>query len=189
MILVADAIDPGNIPDSFRLDRNRGVNPYTVPPFDRAWTHQLRRWPRRIGGIDTTGGHPEAACCLDVERYDATAGMWPEWRAERDRLVTAGKAHGFTTVYCSINPGAPYGVAQVAGACAQAGQGLPAHWWVAWYTPGGFIPAAQQVCDEIKRLTRLVIDPAAIWGCQCLPDQGAGYDVSVVYQNPEWVAA
>jgi hypothetical protein len=94
-----------------------------------------------------------------------------------------GTVTGWPGVYCSIDPGPPYGIQQVLDAVTVAGQLLPRHWFIAWYTRNGAVPTAADVVAEIFRITSLRLDPADIWACQYATGL---YDTSVVYQNPAW---
>lgn len=204
MILMADAVDPSGIPKGFREDRNRGVAPYGDGRFE--W-HRLteRSFPRRLAGIDVTGETPETCDALDVERYDATAEEWPGWRHQRVEHLKAQGQHdgtGWPIVYCSINPGPPYGVAQVVAATEAAQQRPVERWWIAWYPTidqimltgkpslgqynGAPIPSKEAVLAEIKKLTGIVLEPGTLWACQFA--SFATFDASIVYQDPQWTA-
>jgi hypothetical protein len=191
MILMADSIEPGEIPGAFKADRNRGVLLYAdglyQPSFGVAHQFPRRQW------ISVTGNPAAAATArwLDVERYDATAADWPAFRLERERILEAGGAadaigsRGWPGVYCSIDPGPPYGITQVLAACHNAGQEPPQRILVAWYTYGAKIPARDEVLDQIHALTGEILEEHTIWGCQY--DTGSHYDLSVVYaEDPEW---
>jgi hypothetical protein len=182
--LMADSVEPALIPASFRAYRTRGVAPYADGPYawDRAETDSF---PRRLAGIDVDASSPARADVLDTERFDATPAQWPAWRAERVRLCHEGKARGWPKVYCSIAPGDGYGVQAVAEACRSAGQALPDRWWSAWYaTPGGQPPTAEDVVSQILASAGVRLAVGTIWACQYLA--GVSYDLSVVYQDPEW---
>lgn len=182
MILMADSVEPGLIPEAFAAYANRGVAPYANGRY--AWPRrELARFPRHVQGIDVNGQAPELADVADSERFDMTPAQWPAWRAARVAAVKAGKARGWAKVYCSIDPGGGYGVKPIVEATKAAGQEPVTHWWIAWYVYP-HIPTAAEVAAEILRLTGEIVDPDTIWACQ-YGSLGA-YDVSVVYQAPEW---
>lgn len=179
---MADSVDPRRIPAAFGAYNNRGVAPYANGLY--TWSRrQVGWWPRHVQGIDVNGQAPELADVLDSERFDATPQQWPAWRTARVRLVHENKARGWPKVYCSINPGGGYGVKPIVEATKAAGQIPVERWWIAWYVYPR-IPTAAEVAAEILRLTGEIVDPDTIWGCQ-YGSLGA-YDVSVVYQAPEW---
>lgn len=182
--LMADSIEPDQIPVAYRENRNRGVLLYADGKY-AATPAEASIWPRRnwisVTGLASAALH---ARFLDVERYDATAADWPAFRARRDELCHAGTVRGWPGVYCSIDPGPPYGVQQVADACIAAHQELPLHWFIAWYTQTAAPPTQVEVASRIKLLTGLEIDPATIWGCQY--ETGGHFDLSVIYQQADW---
>jgi hypothetical protein len=181
----ADAVQPlQGIPASYRADRNKGVLLYGDGAFAAA-PDIASVYPRRLF-ISTTGAIANVDRCrvLDVERFDATADHWPDWRAAR---VTWCKQHDndlWPIVYCSIDPDPSHGVKAVLDACRLAGQEPPKHWWIANYTPGAFVPTVDDVVKTIKRLCGEEIDPDAIWGTQ-FADFGT-FDKSVIFQPPRW---
>lgn len=182
--LMADSTEPlAEIPSSFRTQRNRGALLYSDGLY-AATDAVVAAFPRREW-ISVTGlaGAAAKARFQDSERYDATPAHWPAFRAERDSLVRDGKVTGWPGVYCSIAPGPGYGVAAIAQACRDAGQELPQHWLIAWYTSNGYAPSAEQVTAEIRRQTLIDLDPSTIYGCQYATGL---WDTSVVYQNPGW---
>lgn len=184
MILMADSIRPlTDIPVSFRVQRNRGALLYA--DGDYACSPAIASVFRRREWISVTG-EPRIALkarFLDVERYDAFPADWPAFRTYRDQLCKDGKVQGWPGVYCSIDPGPPYGVQQVIDACQAAGQELPQHWFIAWYVEGILPPSALEVVNQIADLTGVTLDRATIWGCQY---STGTYDQSIVYQNPDW---
>jgi hypothetical protein len=182
--LMADSTEPlTEIPSSFRSQRNRGALLYADGLYE-ASPAVIAAFPRREW-ISVTGQAAAAAKARfqDSERYDATPEHWPAFRAERDRLCHDGTVTGWPGVYCSIDPGPGYGVAAIVKACRDAGQELPQHWLIAWYTSNGYAPSAAQVAAEIRRQAGISLDPATIWGCQYAT---GAWDTSVVYQNPGW---
>lgn len=181
----ADSVSPlTGIPASYRADRNKGAILYGDGRFAAA-PDVAGCFPRRLF-ISVTGlpANTDRCRALDVERGDATADHWPDWRAERVRYCKAHDLDTWPIVYCSIDPDPAHGVSAVLDACRLAGQEPPLHWWIAWYTPGGIAPTALEVAEEIKRVTGHDIPVADIWGCQ-FADMGA-YDKSVIYQPARW---
>jgi hypothetical protein len=182
--LMADSVEPlAEIPHSFRSQRNRGALLYADGRYE-ASTEVTDAFPRREW-ISVTGrpGAAAKARFQDSERYDATPGHWPAFRAEREQLCHDGKVTGWPGVYCSISPGPGYGVAAIMQACRDARQEPPRHWLIAWYTSNGYAPSAVQVAAEIRRQTGITLDPATIYGCQFAT---GAWDTSVVYQDPGW---
>jgi hypothetical protein len=182
---MADSTSPMlEIPESYRAYKNRGValyadGHYGTPPAT-AGVFSRRKW------IDVTGNPASATVAeiMDCERFDATAADFPEFRKRRDEWCSDHSSNRWPIVYCSIDPDPAHGVAAVAEAVRAAGQEPVEHWWIAWYTPGGYIPTAQQVKAEIFHITEIEIPVWTIWGCQ-YADNG-GYDASVIYQTPNW---
>lgn len=185
---MADSITPHAIPATYSAKRNRGVAPYIDGNY--AWPRGvIRSYPRHLLGIDVTGAHPEAADVLDSELFDATPDDWPKWRHDRDELVRQGKTRGWPKVYCSIDPGDGYGVAAIVAATAAANQQPVERWWIAWYTPGQYAPTQTQVLAQVRALTNITLPLGSIWGCQYaadVPGVGGSYDLSVIYEDPEW---
>jgi hypothetical protein len=183
--LMADSVDTAEIPASFRADRNRGVLLYADGLYKTTPLHSAP-FPRQQW-ISVTGDPQGArlARWQDVERYDATAKDWPAFRLRREQLLEAGLVDGgWPGVYCSIDPGPPYGIAQVLEACDQAGQEPPQRILVAWYTYGGSTPTRLEVLDEIHALTGEHLVEDTIWGCQYLTGL---YDESIIFaEDPEW---
>lgn len=181
----ADSVNPLlSIPMSYRADRNKGVMLYGDGLYAAA-PDIAAAFPRRTF-ISATGLLANVDRCriLDVERGDATAEHWPDWRAER---VTWCKQHDQDTwpiVYCSIDPDPTHGVAAVLEACSHAGQVPPKHWWIALYTKSGLPMTPLEICGEIHRITGHTLDPATIWGQQ-FADMGT-FDKSVIFQPPRW---
>ena len=185
MNLIADSVTPlVAIPAAFRVQRNRGALLYAdgdyVADSGVAHTFPRREW---ISTRRHYAGQARLARFLDSERFDAQPEDFPPFRLEREHLIDQGEVHGYPGIYCSIDPGDGFGVKAVIAACRQADQPLPYHWWIAWYTSGGFAPDAQQVADEIYRLTREHIYASDIYACQFAT---GAYDLSVVYQTPAW---
>jgi len=187
MILMADSVSPYAIPGAFRAYSNRGVAPYSNGGYK--WSAAaVSSFPRHLQGIDVNGQAPELADALDSERFDASPAEVPPWRARRAGIAGARRDHGqvpgWPKIYTSIAPGGGYGVAPIIDAIAAAGQERIRHWWIAWYIYP-HIPTAIEVAAEIRGLTGRTVDAADIWGCQYA--SLGSYDLSVIYQPPEWV--
>lgn len=179
---MADSVIAANIPAKFRAYRNYGAGLYGTGQYAVSKI-VADTFPRHVL-IDVDASNPDLCDILDSERFDATPVHWPAWRAERDKWCRERHIERFPKIYCSIDPGDGYGVEAVLDACESANQLPPEHWWIAWYTPNHIPPTAQQVADEIKRLTNCIISPSKIWGCQYA--NFGSYDASIIYQDPEW---
>jgi hypothetical protein len=181
----ADSVSPIHaIPTSYRADRNKGVMLYGDGMFAAA-PDVADIYPRRLF-ISATGQAANVDRCriLDVERGDASADHWPDWRSARVAWCKKHNNDLWPIVYSSIDPDPDHGVKAVLQACRLADQKPPMHWWIAWYTPGGFIPTAKEVAGEILRVSGEVVALEDIWGCQ-YADMGA-FDKSVIYQPARW---
>lgn len=179
---MADSVSPYGIPESFRAYRNRGVAPYVNGRY--AWpAAAVRSFPRRLAGIDVNATRPDLGDVLDCERFDATPQDWPDWRARRVALVKEGHARGWPKVYTSIAPGGGYGVGPLVTVTEERNQEPIHHWWIAWYVYP-HVPAAAEVVAEVERLTGFRMAESDLFGCQY--GTLGGYDISVIYQDPEW---
>jgi hypothetical protein len=176
----ADAVDLAEIPDSYTAMKNRGVLLYGNGKFSEV--NSAKHYPRHLL-ISTTGDVRSATTCdmLDVERFDATAEQWPEWRAARDTWCKSENSNRWPKVYCSIDPDEDHGVPAIVKATRDAKQERVKHWAIAYYT--GRIMTPQALASDIRILTGEVISWEDIWGCQY--DTGH-YDAWVIYQNPQW---
>ena len=182
---MADSVTPiSGIPVKYQAQRNMGAALYGNGDF-AAPPEVIAHYPRHLL-ISVNGDKSAANSCaiLDVERYDATAADWPEFRATRDEICRTHDGYQWPIVYCSIDPDPMHGVAAILHECRLAGQEPPWHWWIAWYTDGHFMPSQEDVAVQIHSLTGLHVDPTTIWGCQ-FADFGH-YDASVIYQRPSW---
>lgn len=184
-ILIADSIQPvTTIPLAFRHHRNKGVLLYADGTFAIPLA-TARMFPRREWISTRVHYQHQAAVArfIDVERFDAGAADFPPFQRERDELVLDGTVTGAAGVYCSIDPDNEHGVHAVIRECRLAGQRLPEHWWIAWYTGHVMPPDVFEVCGEIKRLTGETVNQEDIYAVQW---QTGHYDLSVTYQVPQW---
>lgn len=167
--LFADAIRPAAIPESFSLAAGYADGAYMWPE------RELARFVGHI--LISATGIPliaERARCLDVERFDATPEMAPDWC--RARFQTG---HNDALIYCS---------ASLVPAVADAMRGVALPWrlWTAWWDNRGTPPSRAEVLAKIASFGRPV-EPFRLWACQW--HHGDGYDTSVLYAPDDFTRA